>query len=202
MTGQFHWDPDSYLALMRSEVPDYERLQAETAAATTEVRADSILELGTGTGETAFRVLAGHPGARLVGIDASSRMLAAARTLLAGVDADVTLEVGRLEDPLPDGPFGLVFSALAVHHLDAGGKQDLFARVAAGLRPGGRFVLADVVIPEDPADVVTPIDDGDDDTPSSLADQLDWLSNAGLHPRVHWSHRDLAVIVADRDPER
>jgi hypothetical protein len=35
-------------------------------------------------------------------------------------------------------------------------KADLFARIAARLRPGGRFVLGDVVVPEDPADVVTP----------------------------------------------
>ena len=32
--AQFHWDPGSYLALMREEVADYERLQDETAAAT------------------------------------------------------------------------------------------------------------------------------------------------------------------------
>jgi len=51
--GQFHWNPDSYLALMRREVADYERLQAEVVDATREIDARSILELGTGTGETA-----------------------------------------------------------------------------------------------------------------------------------------------------
>ncbi len=196
--GQFHWDPESYLALMRSEVPDYERLQAQTVEATAAVQASSMLELGTGTGETARRVLAVHRGARLHGIDASSQMLSAARTALAGADADVTLEVRRLEDPLPAGPFDLVFSALAVHHLDAAGKQDLFARVAGVLVPGGRFVLADVVIALDPADALTPIDDGDYDKPSTAADQLSWLAGAGLQPSVHWSHRDLAVIIADK----
>jgi SAM-dependent methyltransferase len=67
------------------------------------------------------------------------------------------LRVNRLEDPLPEGTFDLVVAALAVHHLDGAGKADLFARVAARLRPGGRFVLGDVVVREDPADVVTPI---------------------------------------------
>ena len=198
MMGQFHWDPKSYLALMRSEVPDYERLQAQTVEATAGVHASSMLELGTGTGETASRVLAVHRGARLHGIDASSEMLSAARTALAGADADVTLEVRRLEDRLPVGPFDLVFSALAVHHLDAAGKQDLFARVADVLVPGGRFVLADVVIALDPADALTPIDDGDYDNPSTVADQLAWLAGAGLQPTVHWSHRDLAVLIADK----
>ena len=39
----------------------------------------SALELGVGTGETAKRVLAVHPGARLVGIDGSEEMLSAAK---------------------------------------------------------------------------------------------------------------------------
>jgi tRNA (cmo5U34)-methyltransferase len=189
--AQFHFDPETYGQLMAQEVPDYERLQEEAAAAC--VPAARTLELGTGTGETARHVLARHPGAQLVGIDASESMLAHARRVLP--DAD--LRVARLEDPLPDGPFGLVFSALAVHHLDGPGKADLFARVAAVLEPGGRFVLADVVVPDDPADVVTPID-GVYDTPSRADEQLDWLRAAGLSASIAWLHRDLAVLVADR----
>ena len=90
-------------------------------------------------------MLAAHPGARLVGIDASAQMLAEAN--LPGAD----LAVGRLEDPLPNGPFDLVVSCLAVHHLDGAGKRDLFERIATVLVPGGRFVLADVIVPTDPA---------------------------------------------------
>jgi tRNA (cmo5U34)-methyltransferase len=192
--GQFHFDPDSYLQLMAEEVPDYARLQDEAAAASADLApARRILELGTGTGETARRVLARHPGAELVGIDSSHAMLARARLSLP--DAD--LRVARLEDPLPDGPFDLVVSALAVHHLRGPAKADLFARVAAALRPGGRLVLADVVVPDDPADVVTPID-GVHDVPSRVDEQVAWLRAAGLEPRVAWAHRDLAVLVANR----
>jgi tRNA (cmo5U34)-methyltransferase len=186
--GQFHFHPDEYLALMHSELPAYERLQDEAAAATGR-GATRLLELGTGTGETARRVLARHPGAALVGIDASADMLAAAR--LPGAD----LRVSRLEDPLPEGPFELVFSALAVHHLDGPGKADLFRRVAVVLEPGGRFVLADVVVPDDPADAITPLSPGYD-LPSRAAEQLEWLREAGLDPAVAWAERDLAVIVA------
>jgi tRNA (cmo5U34)-methyltransferase len=190
--GQYHWDPDSYLALMQEEVPGYERLQEETATAVG-TDAGRLLELGTGTGETARRVLARNRSAMLVGLDASEEMLERAREALPS--DRVELRAWRLTDPLPDGPFDVVFSALTVHHLDDAGKADLFRRVAAGLGPGGRFVLADVVVPEDPSAAVTPID-GDYDKPSSVADQLEWLSDAGLRPRVAWSHRDLAVLVA------
>lgn len=173
-------------------MPAYERLQEAVADATRGVTAHDVLDLGTGTGETLRRVLDVHPGANAIGIDESNGMLAAARAVLPGVD----LRVARLEDDLPPGPFDLVVSALAVHHLDAAEKADLFRRVANGLRPRGRFVLGDVVVPDDPADVVTPID-GDYDRPSPIADQLSWMADAGLDVRVAWQHRDLAVLVAE-----
>ncbi len=192
--AQFHWDPDTYLELMREEVPGYDRLQ-EQATAATGSGATRVLELGIGTGETARRVLARHPSASLVGLDASREMLDQARRVLP--DDRVELRVARLEDPLPDGPFDVGISALAIHHLDGRGKAQLFERAAGVLSPGGRLVVADVVVPEDPADVVTPIDN-DYDTPSSIADQLDWLARAGLEPSLAWAHRDLAVIIATR----
>jgi tRNA (cmo5U34)-methyltransferase len=193
--AQFHWDPAAYLELMRAEVPDYEALQDALVDATRPAHAAVILELGTGTGETARRLLDAHADARLVGLDASADMLAAARTALAGRPAE--LHERRLQEPLPAGPYDLVASALAVHHLDGPGKAELFARIAPALRPGGRFVLADVVVPEDPADVVTPID-GDYDKPSGTREQLGWLTDAGLEACMFWARRDLAVLVADR----
>jgi SAM-dependent methyltransferase len=93
-------------------------------------------------------VLARHGGVTAVGVDKSKGMLDAARTRLAGQRVD--LVVAALTEPLPAGPFDLVVSALAVHHLVGPDKAALFTRVAAALRPGGRFVLGDVVIPTDP----------------------------------------------------
>jgi tRNA (cmo5U34)-methyltransferase len=190
--GQYHFTPEQYLELMETEVPDYETLQDRTAAAVGVAR--EILELGIGTGETARRVLERNPGARLIGIDESPPMLEQARVSLP---AGVELRVGRLQDPLPAGPFDAVVSALAVHHLTPAEKRDLFASVASVLRPGGRFVLADVVVPERPEDAVTPIEAGYD-LPDRLGDQVDWLREAGLEPEVAWAARDLAVVSATR----
>jgi tRNA (cmo5U34)-methyltransferase len=188
--GQFHFHPDEYLDLMRSELPDYFRLQDVAASATGDGCA-RLLELGTGTGETALRVLARHPGAALVGIDVSADMLAVARERLP--DAD--LREARLEDPLPPGPYELAFSVLAIHHLDGRGKADLFRRVAAELAPGGRFVIGDVVVPDDPADATTPLSP-DYDLPSRVDEQLAWLSDAGFEASLEWASGDLAVITA------
>ncbi len=142
MSG-FEWNPDTYLDEMHDGIPGYEELQDAVAAATEGLAARDVLELGVGTGETAVRVLALHPEARWTGIDASEAMLARAWERLPAA----VLLLSRLEDPLPAGPFDLVVSTLAVHHLDGAGKRDLFARVAGVLRPGGRFVLGDVVVP-------------------------------------------------------
>ncbi|THJ75501.1 class I SAM-dependent methyltransferase [Candidatus Frankia alpina] len=192
---QFHFDPRTYRAMVVAEVPHYERLQDEVATATAGRRVTRMLDLGVGTGETSGRVLDVHPDAALVAIDESPAMLEAARPRLPPAD----LRVGRLEDPLPADPFDLVISALAVHHLDEPGKVELFGRIAAVLPPGGRFVLADVVMPDDPVDAVTPVD-GIHDKPSRLPDQLGWLQQAGFDITVTWQHRDLAVVAADRPP--
>ena len=190
--ADYDFTPESYLAMMREAVPGYDRLEEEIAAATG-AGARSVLELGTGTGETARRVLDRHPDAQLIGIDASPGMVKVARGCLP--TDRVRLLVGRLEDHLPEGPFDLVVSCLAVHHLEGLGKADLFRRIARTLAPGGRFVLADVVEPVDPSYVVTAIDP-EIDHPSKLDEQVAWLEAAGMLPQVTWTHRDLVVIVA------
>ena len=53
--------------------------------------------------------------------------------------------VADLVDPLPAGPFDVVASALAIHHLPDAGKADLCARVLDVLAPGGVFVNAEQV---------------------------------------------------------
>ena len=184
--SQFHFTPERYLELIQSEVPLYAELQDETARATTDIAGRRFLELGTGTGETARRVLALHPEAMLVGIDASPKMLAAAK--LPRSD----LRVGRIQDRLPEGPFDLVFSCLAVHHLDAEGKRDLFRRIAA---ISDTFVLADVIIPANAADAVTPIEPGVD-FPDRLDDLMTWLGEVGFMAQATWVRRDLAVVKA------
>jgi tRNA (cmo5U34)-methyltransferase len=190
---QYHDVPDAYLGYMRAALPAYDRLQDEVARAAAGVAGvRRILDLGAGTGETARRCLAEHPGARVVAVDASAEMLAIAAGVL-GPAAE--LRRARLEDPLPAGPFELVVSALAVHPLDGAGKAELFRRIAAVLAPGGRFVMADVVVPAAPVAAPTPLDPAVDH-PDAVADLVAWLAAAGLEPAVTWADGDLAVIAA------
>jgi tRNA threonylcarbamoyl adenosine modification protein (Sua5/YciO/YrdC/YwlC family) len=192
---QYHFDAGSYADEIRGDVPLYDVLQKELAGASGS-GARRILELGTGTGETARRLLARHADAVLVGIDENEQMLAVASEVLP--EGQVSLRAGRIEDPLPEGPFDLVATALCVHHLDGAAKADLFGRVRDVLAPGGLFVMGDVVVPVDPALATTPLTPGYD-RPSPLADQLRWLAEAGLEPRVAWEQGDLAVVAARRN---
>ena len=66
--GQFHLNPATYLRAVRAEVPAYDELHSALAAATQGRAARRVLDLGTGTGETARRVLVVHPDASLQGI--------------------------------------------------------------------------------------------------------------------------------------
>ena|GEM_PF-201002 len=193
---QLHFDPGSYEEEIRAEVADYDRLQRELVAASG-TGARRILELGTGTGVTARLLLERHPEATLVGVDESAEMLAAARERLP---ADrVRLLTGRIQDPLPAGPFDLVASGLTIHHLDAGQKAELFVRVSRVLAPGGRVVVGDVVTPAGPGETRIPLTPGYD-RPSTVADQLHWLALAGLEPELVWERGDLAVFAATATP--
>jgi tRNA (cmo5U34)-methyltransferase len=191
---QFHFDPSTYAEMIQEDIPVYDQLQEALVRASGD-GADRVLELGTGTGETTRRLLERHPDAELVGVDESESMLAQAADRLPR--DRVSLHISRIQSPLPTGPFDLVASALCVHHLRGDEKRALFARIREVLSPGGRFVMADVIVPADPAEAEIELSPGWDH-PSPVADQLRWLDEAGLDARVVWEYRDLAVIVAER----
>jgi tRNA (cmo5U34)-methyltransferase len=189
------WDPDTYRTTIRKEIHDYDELQQQVARATAELTPRSILDLGVGAGETAQRVLGMHPEASLVGIDSSAEMLGeASRTLPSN---RVKLLRQDLAAPLPDRSFDLVISALAIHHLQGEGKATLFQAIAERLVPGGRFVMGDVIIPEEPWDALIENEPGYD-FPSTIDDLLVWIGTAGLATEVVWSRQDLAVLTGEK----
>jgi tRNA (cmo5U34)-methyltransferase len=177
---------------MRQVLPLYDRLQDEVVLACGNLDVSRMLDLGAGTGETSRRCLDANPHARVVAVDANKGMLRIAASVLG---SRAELRLARLEDPLPEGPFDLVVSALAVHHLDGPGKADLFVRIAERLAPGGRFVMGDVVLLDAPALHAAPLDPTVD-FPDRVDDLLEWLRHAGLQPTVCWSDGDLVVIAA------
>lgn len=176
--SQYHFDPGTYDELI-AEVPLYERLQEESIAAIP-FAPERVLELGIGTGETTRRLLERHPDAQILGLDSTPGMVFKARQL------PIEVQLARMEDPLPDGPWDLVISVLAVHHLTDEQKQDLFRRIRETSRA---MVIGDVVaVPE--AERRTPLTP-DFDRPCTLEQLVEW---SGGEPT--WSDGDLAVVSA------
>lgn len=189
------FDPETYAETVRAEIPAYEEFQEQVVlAAAAGWQGGRALELGTGTGETARRLLARLEDLELVSVDESAEMLAVAAGALPA--QRVELVRGRLQDALPAGGFELIVSALAIHHLDEHEKLGLFSRIHGSLARGGRFVLADVIVPAAAEDAKIPLTPGYD-KPSPLADQLSWLKDAGFSSvDVVWRQQDLAIVVA------
>jgi tRNA (cmo5U34)-methyltransferase len=161
--GQFDWTPDEYLERIRARIPRYDELQAEAIAAIPFPPA-RVLELGMGTGETTRRLIEAFPDAWVVGLDSSPDMVFRARQTYDDV------QLARMEDPLPDGPWDLVISVLSIGELTDDQQRALFRRVMDQSRS---LVIGEVV---------------DDERLEKL---LEWSDG-----ELAWQAEDLAVIRA------
>jgi len=108
--------------------------------------ADRVLDLGCGDGRLIALVIGARPGvAHAFGLDSSPPMLELARQRFQG-DARVVIAAHDMNEPLPAlGPFDVVVSGFAVHHLPHDRKRELFGEIVAILRPGGVFANLEVV---------------------------------------------------------
>lgn len=105
-------------------------------------RPQRILDVATGTGDLAIAMARGIPGVRVLGVDLSERMLAAAREKVAarGLDNRIVLEAGDAEHlTLADASVDVATVAFGVRNfgdLDAGLRE-----LARTIKPGGRVVI-------------------------------------------------------------
>jgi tRNA (cmo5U34)-methyltransferase len=160
---RFDWKPEVYLERIRAEIPGYDELQ-DQAVASIPFPPERVLELGMGTGETTRRLIEAHPDAWVVGLDASPDMVFRARQSYDDV------QLARMEDPLPDGPWDLVISVLSVNQLNDEQKQNLCRQVKGQARS---LVIGDVF------------------NQDQLNDLTSWSEGT-----VIWRSGDLAVVRA------
>ncbi|MFD5146113.1 class I SAM-dependent methyltransferase [Streptomyces sp. NPDC058401] len=109
-----------------------------------------ILDLCCGQGRLSGTLLKSFPSVTVTGLDISPAMLSTAAGELSQYGERFRTE--QFDLPAADwrkrdvAPYTVV-SSLAIHHLDGPGKQALFDDVYAMLRPGGAFVVIDLVEP-------------------------------------------------------
>jgi SAM-dependent methyltransferase len=213
--------PAAYDVEIRRFIPGYDAILDEVAAAVLELGgAPHVVDLGAGTGSLTDRIARVVPDARFTLIDIDPAMLARAEERLAGVRDRVTVREQAFADPIP--ACDAVVAGLSLHHVhDPAAKGTLFARVREALAPGGRLVIADVMIAEDgpfaasarrawAAHLVAAGDTeaeaharfadwANEDRYVPIADELDRLRTAGFaHVDVRWRVGPAAVLIAVR----
>jgi tRNA (cmo5U34)-methyltransferase len=166
----------------------------------------TVLDLGCGDGRLAALMLDARPSVtRVVAVDASPPMLERAR---ARFEEDARVEVREWDlsvalDPLAEqGPYDVIVSGFAIHHLEDPRKRELFGEVVRLLRPGGWFANLEVVAcatPELHAEFLTAIGRPEDDPEDRLVavdTQLGWMRDAGLgQVDCLWRWRGFALLV-------
>lgn len=118
---------------------------AEALELTFQNRNLRVLDMGTGTGSVAARILENYPNIKITCLDDSPDMLDKARERL-GSDTRCDFVQRDFSEPFwwnGLGSFDAVVSVGAIHHLDAKGKEALFSKIHRQLRPGGLFLCAD-----------------------------------------------------------
>lgn len=121
----------------------FDRVQAGLLARIPmDIAPKSILDIGCGTGRLLGKVAARWPSAWLIGVDPTPGMIAEARRNILGG----TFHVGVAETlPIVDQSVDLVLTTVSFHHWND--QVQGLREVARVLHPGGRFLLADIILP-------------------------------------------------------
>jgi SAM-dependent methyltransferase len=123
---------DQWSSHMTEDVAFYVELARETEG--------PLVELAVGNGRVAIPV-ARETGRRVLGIDSSQAMLADARERAREAGVELELRQGDIRELELAEPAGLIYCPFrSLLHLPKwADKRRVFERVAAALRPGGRF---------------------------------------------------------------
>lgn len=133
---------NEYDAVIRTLIPHYADLIDEAAMAVGHVarRNPAVVDLGTGSGALAARVLKARTGARMIGIDEDDGMLAMAKRRLRGRIATIRDNFETAAIPRCD----VITASFALHHIGTWRrKAAMYQRCFAALRPRGALVIAD-----------------------------------------------------------
>ncbi|SDF47688.1 Ubiquinone/menaquinone biosynthesis C-methylase UbiE [Limimonas halophila] len=110
-----------------------------------ELHGEAVLDVGCGIGGPA-RLLSQERGCTVTGVDLTQRYVTSARTISGWLglgDATQFVCASALQLPVRDGAFSVAWSQHAAMNIPD--KDRLYAEIARVLRPGGRFLMHDIV---------------------------------------------------------
>ncbi len=135
---------DNYDEHIELAVPFYRQMHEELVSLCPKTDGPlRVLDLGCGTGKTSAVFLANFPGTTVRAVDLFEEMLSHARARLTKFRDRVEYVQGDFRQVPLGGGYDVCASALAIHHLLADEKRDLFFRIFQALAPGGRFLMID-----------------------------------------------------------
>lgn len=104
----------------------------------------AVVDVGCGTGNLSFAVLAAQPAARVTGLDPDGDALSRAARKARRRGVALTLVQGYADRiPAEDATLDHVVSSLALHHVDDAGRVGFAREALRALRPGGNVTVLD-----------------------------------------------------------
>jgi SAM-dependent methyltransferase len=104
----------------------------------------AVADVGCGTGNLSFAVLAAQPGARVTGLDPDADALRRAARKARRRGVALTLVQGYADRiPAEDASLDHVVSSLALHHVDDDGRIAFARDALRALLPGGKVTIVD-----------------------------------------------------------
>lgn len=146
------WDRHVRQADELSRSPGFQQLRDRIVSRAAPRPLEQVLDVGAGTGLLALGLA--DCCADVWAIDISPAMVEHLRWVVAGrhVTNVYPLLGSAASLPLEDATLDLVVSNYCYHHLDEEGKRQAASEVFRVLKPGGRFVFADMMFGWNPGD--------------------------------------------------
>ncbi|MDR3311208.1 MAG: class I SAM-dependent methyltransferase [Oscillospiraceae bacterium] len=179
-------------------------------------RAETLIDLGIGTGLELEAIFGRFPDIRVTGYDIAEDML----KILAEKYPDKMLDL-RLESYLAAdfgrAAYDVALSVMTLHHYDHGVKTAIYRKIFDCLRPGGVYIECDYILSEyefdDPQKAEDEnferyrqlraeqnLDDGAEyhyDTPCTVGNQKEMLAEAGFREvKAVWQVKNTILLTA------